>query len=193
MTTVNAIQLKSGRLAKGKMAMIRHILVATDGSEKAQEAVVLAANFARAVEARVTILHVILHGVRADEMNRLARSENLVRSVSGVVLPGQEQRFISMHDLFQSAQVDIGETVTALGERIAEDAAEEVRAIGVKDVSQRVEPGDYADTVLAVSQEIGADLIVVGSRGLGRLSGMVLGSVSQKIVQRALCSVMLVR
>ncbi len=175
------------------MAMIRHILVATDGSDKAQEAVALAANFARAVEARVTILHVILHGVRADEMNRLARSEHLVRSVSGVVLPGQEKTFVSMNDLFQSTHVDIGETVAVLGERIAEDAAEEVRAIGVKDVSQRVEPGDYAETVLAVSQEIGADLIVVGSRGLGRLSGMVLGSVSQKIVQRALCSVMVVR
>lgn len=173
--------------------MIKHVLVATDGSDKARQAVEVAANFAKAVGARVTILHVILHGVRAEQASRLAWSEHLVRRVSAITVPGQERTLASMSDWFQSSHGDVGEVVSVLGERIAEDAAEDARTIGVTDVHTRVEAGDYAETVLALAQEIGADLIVVGSRGLGRLTGIMLGSVSQKIVQHAACSVMVVR
>ncbi|RVH85207.1 universal stress protein, partial [Sinorhizobium medicae] len=60
-------------------------------------------------------------------------------------------------------------------------------------VDVRVEPGDYAETILAVADEVDADLIVVGSRGLGGLRGLLVGSVSQKVVQHADCSVLVVR
>lgn len=48
-----------------------------------------------------------------------------------------------------------------------------------------------ARALLAASQT--ADLVVVGSRGLGAFKGMVLGSVSQQVVTRAACSVLVVR
>ncbi|WP_246299864.1 universal stress protein [Sinorhizobium psoraleae] len=83
--------------------------------------------------------------------------------------------------------------VSVLGDRIAEDAADVARSIGVGSVETRVEPGAYAETILKVAEEIGADLIVVGSRGLGRLRGMLVGSASQKIIQHAHCSVLVVR
>lgn len=44
-----------------------------------------------------------------------------------------------------------------------------------------------------ISAAEGADLLVVGSRGLGAIKGMVLGSVSQQIVTRATCSVAVIR
>ncbi|HEX2291956.1 MAG TPA: universal stress protein [Gaiellaceae bacterium] len=45
--------------------------------------------------------------------------------------------------------------------------------------------GDPAQAVIDFAQAREADLIVVGSRGLGRVAGVVLGSVSKEIAQRA--------
>jgi nucleotide-binding universal stress UspA family protein len=98
-----------------------------------------------------------------------------------------------MNEFFQASQGNITQMVSVLGDHIAGDAVENARSIGVSSVDIRVEPGDYAETILAVADEIGADMIVVGSRGLGQLSGMLVGSVSQKVVQHAHCSVMVVR
>ncbi len=163
--------------------MIQHVLVATDGSNEARHAVEMAATIAKSLNARVTILHVILHGVRAEEAIRLARRRST----------GPERVLVSTGGEFESVQGDIGEAASVLGERIAENAAEIARSLGVDNVNTRVEPGDNAETILAVAKEVDANMIVVGSRGLGRLTGMMLGSVSQKIVQNAACSVTVVR
>ena len=60
-------------------------------------------------------------------------------------------------------------------------------------VDGEVQFGDPADVICLRALEIGADLVVIGSRGLGRLEQLVLGSVSGAVVQRAPCSVMVVR
>jgi nucleotide-binding universal stress UspA family protein len=53
--------------------------------------------------------------------------------------------------------------------------------------------GPPADAVIAVADDIGADLIVTGSRGRGRVSSALLGSVSTEVLQRARCDVLVVR
>jgi nucleotide-binding universal stress UspA family protein len=53
--------------------------------------------------------------------------------------------------------------------------------------------GDPAAEILATAGRVGADLVVIGSRGLGALKGVVLGSVSQKVAQIAACPVMIVK
>lgn len=53
--------------------------------------------------------------------------------------------------------------------------------------------GTPAETILDLANNSGADLIVMGSRGLGRLAGVLLGSQSQKVVQYATCPVLIVR
>ncbi|MBX6765035.1 MAG: universal stress protein, partial [Rubrobacteraceae bacterium] len=47
--------------------------------------------------------------------------------------------------------------------------------------------------IVAVAEEIGADLVVVGSRGLGGLRRTLMGSVSDSVVRHAHCSVLVVR
>lgn len=53
--------------------------------------------------------------------------------------------------------------------------------------------GDPARVILEEAKEWGADLIVVGSRGLGAAGRLLLGSVSTSVVQHAPCDVLVVR
>ena len=53
--------------------------------------------------------------------------------------------------------------------------------------------GSPAEAILDVAKNRDVDLIVMGSRGLGRLAGALLGSQSQKVVQHAPCPVLIVR
>jgi nucleotide-binding universal stress UspA family protein len=53
--------------------------------------------------------------------------------------------------------------------------------------------GTPAEAILAVAETRGNDLIIMGSRGLGQLTGALLGSQSQKVVHHAHCPVLIVR
>ncbi|HET9587145.1 MAG TPA: universal stress protein [Anaerolineales bacterium] len=53
--------------------------------------------------------------------------------------------------------------------------------------------GDAAEAILRAAETHGSDVIVMGSRGLGRLTGLLLGSTSQKVVSHASCPVLIVR
>ena len=53
--------------------------------------------------------------------------------------------------------------------------------------------GDAAEAIIEVAKTCSSDIIVMGSRGLGRLAGLVLGSTSQKVVSLAPCPVLIVR
>jgi nucleotide-binding universal stress UspA family protein len=155
--------------------MVKHILVATDGSDGAAIAVEMAARVAQNFGAKLTVLHVLLHGSRAEEASRLAEAEHLVRHVSATAMPDLANVPATMVDLFRSAQSneETARIISALGDRITEDAAARARELGVADVNIRVQPGDYAETILNTATEIGADMIVLGSRGLGELKGLL--------------------
>jgi nucleotide-binding universal stress UspA family protein len=53
--------------------------------------------------------------------------------------------------------------------------------------------GDAAESILEVAKVRESSVIVMGSRGLGMLAGLVLGSTSQKVVSHAPCPVLIVR
>ena len=56
-----------------------------------------------------------------------------------------------------------------------------------------METGSPAPVIIDVAEEHGVDLIVMGSRGLGLVKGVLLGSVSQYVVENAKCAVMVVK
>lgn len=77
-------------------------------------------------------------------------------------------------------------------ERVLDRAAAAVREAHPKlTVETSLMEGRAAATLIELSES--ADLVVVGSRGLGAFAGMVLGSVSSHVVTHAHCSVVVVR
>jgi nucleotide-binding universal stress UspA family protein len=55
------------------------------------------------------------------------------------------------------------------------------------EVHTEILEGSPAEAIIEVANTSKSDLIVMGSRGLGRLAGLLLGSTSQKVVSHAPC------
>ena len=58
---------------------------------------------------------------------------------------------------------------------------------------KHVKSGHIAKSILEVADEEGSDMIIMGSRGLGLLKGVLIGSVSQKVIEEAKIPVMVVK
>jgi nucleotide-binding universal stress UspA family protein len=61
------------------------------------------------------------------------------------------------------------------------------------ELSTEILEGPTAEAILQIAETRKCDLIVMGSRGLGSLAGLLLGSQSQKVVSHATCPVLIVR
>ena len=83
------------------------------------------------------------------------------------------------------------EAVNKAGNEILEKAADKVP--GNINVITTSETGSPSVTITDFADEIKADLIVFGSRGLGLVKGVLLGSVSQYVVEHAPCPVLVVK
>ncbi len=77
----------------------------------------------------------------------------------------------------------------------AEATIEEAKALvpSTLNVKYTLTRGQPAHTILAHAEEIGCDLIVMGSRGLGKIREFFLGSVSHNVVQQAKVPVLIVK
>jgi nucleotide-binding universal stress UspA family protein len=73
------------------------------------------------------------------------------------------------------------------------DAEKHARKKGVKTVKTVSEVGNPARAIMSYAVKQKADLIVMGRRGLGAIEGMLLGSVSNKVVRLADCVVLTTR
>jgi nucleotide-binding universal stress UspA family protein len=71
--------------------------------------------------------------------------------------------------------------------------AERVKEGGISNVETFAREGDPADAILDVAEEKGADLIVVGNKGMTGARRFLLGSVPNKVSHHAPCNVMIVR
>jgi nucleotide-binding universal stress UspA family protein len=76
------------------------------------------------------------------------------------------------------------------GEQLLDEAA---AALGLDDVEREVWDGGAGPTLSRIAAEIGASVIVVGSRGRGGIKRALLGSVSDHLVRNAPCPVLVVR
>ena len=60
------------------------------------------------------------------------------------------------------------------------------------DMREKLEEGPEAESILNIAKKCQADLIVMGTRGHGTLKGLLVGSVSRKVIHHSSCPVMVV-
>src|SRR5688500_3626078 len=128
--------------------MFGSMVVGTDGSETAREAVRQASDLATRLSAKV-------HLVSAYEPVPEGRLREERQEV-----PGDLQWMVNPRE-------DVSTTL--------EDAAQEIRGLGVE-VETHAREGDPADAILDVAEEQGADLIVVGNKGMTGAKRFLLGT-----------------
>jgi nucleotide-binding universal stress UspA family protein len=145
--------------------MFKTIVVGTDGSDTAGKAVAQAVDLSKSVGARMLI-------VSAYEPVSDARLREEGRQV-----PPDVQWMVNPRE-------DVDATL--------EDAAGQAREAGVT-VECFARQGDPADAILDVAEEQGADLIVVGNKGMTGAKRFLLGSVPNKVSHHAPCSVLIIR
>jgi nucleotide-binding universal stress UspA family protein len=145
--------------------MFKSIVVGTDGSDTASQAVRKAVDLAAALGAELQI-------VSAYEPVPTGRLSQERRDA-----PEDIQWAISPRE-------DVDATLEA--------AAELARERGVQ-AAVCPRQGDPADAVLDVAEEQGADLVIVGNKGMTGAKRFLLGSVPNKISHHAPCSVMIIR
>jgi nucleotide-binding universal stress UspA family protein len=137
---------------------MKHILVATDGSDGADRAVDYAAHLTTNHDADLLIVNVISgDGLSGNVFSRITDAQQTW-----------------LKDLLAS------ESATVLTK-----ARERARSAGVTMIQLESRTGNVAQTILEIAQEKNADTIVVGKRGTGRIAGLLLGSVSQKLASLA--------
>lgn len=96
---------------------------------------------------------------------------------------------------FGSTMSWVGDIEDAVRDELTEQlatAAQPLVARGLA-VERRVILGRVADAIVNAANEVGADLIVTGSRGRGALKSMLLGSVANEVVSTASCPVLVAR
>ena len=145
--------------------MFKSIVVGTDGSETATQAVRQAVDLAKEIGAKIEL--VSAYEPVSDQRLREERTD----------VPDDLQWMVNPRE-------DVEATLR--------DAAERVDGAGVE-VSTYAREGDPADAILDVAEERGADLIVVGNKGMTGTKRFLLGSVPNKVSHHAPCSVMIIR
>jgi nucleotide-binding universal stress UspA family protein len=140
----------------------RTVVVGTDGSDSSMRAV--------------------------DRAGAIAAAENANLIVASAYFPHADDT--------RSADTlrDEGYKVTGLSPvcAILRDARDRAKEAGAADINQRPILGAPVEALLDLSDEVDADLLVVGSVGLGTISGRLLGSVPASISRKAKVDVLIV-
>jgi nucleotide-binding universal stress UspA family protein len=145
--------------------MFSSIVVGTDGSSSATQAVREAVDIAAAVGARLELVSAY---TPVSEQRLRAERRDAPEDVQWAINPKQEV-----------------ETSLAVAAEIARNA-------GVN-VNTHARQGDPADAILDVAEEQGSDLVILGNKGMTGAKRFLLGSVPDKVSHHAPCSVLIVR
>jgi nucleotide-binding universal stress UspA family protein len=145
--------------------MFKSIVVGTDGSETAGEAVRQAAELAGQLASRVFVVSAY-EPVATQRLNE--ERESVPADIGWMVNPREDVQ------------------------GVLDAAAAVIRAAGI-DVDLFAREGDPADAILDVAEEQKADLIIVGNKGMTGAKRFLLGSVPNKVSHHAPCAVLIIR
>ena len=176
--------------------MIKTILVPTDGSSHAKKAIDFAADIADKYDARMVILHVLMRHTSESDIETLCE-ENAMPDTLAKKFEGLREGYLEMAAAsYEPGPIFIivpDDILKEVGNLILDNACKRAESKGIKDVSAHVVDGSAADKIVAAAEQENADMIVMGSRGLGNVAGVLMGSVSQKVNHHAKCTCVTVK
>jgi nucleotide-binding universal stress UspA family protein len=146
--------------------MPKQILAAVDGSKSSRKALDFACELAVKFDARLHLLHVA---------QALHQDKTLVLGGAAITVHASPDE------------------LERAGRKVIEAARDVAETAGCHKVSTQTLAGDPAKQIIRAASEQESDMIVLGSRGLGDLAGLMLGSVSHKVAQMAPCTCITVR
>ncbi|WP_299732627.1 universal stress protein [uncultured Tateyamaria sp.] len=143
--------------------MFTNIIVGLDGSQKSKDAARIAFDLGKYYSGTVTLVHV----------PHAETAAFVVGAVSGyraaITLPSFDE-------------------IEKAGQHVLDEVLAIAADLGFEKVKTHMPHGEAATELLQHAEEIGADLIVTGRRGLSGLSSLVLGSTTQRINHLAKCA-----
>jgi len=171
---------------------MKSILVATDGSALSGKALAKAIEMARPFSARLTIVNVLDVIPVGQSLKRFVQAELPASTVQPLSLPLLNSYGIGSVDAVEALDTQSRAVAQLVSDRILADAQSAAQSAGIKDVSTVSAAGDPAAEIVKAARTAGADLVVVGRRGLSGVTELLLGSVSQKVLHHAAADVLVV-
>jgi nucleotide-binding universal stress UspA family protein len=147
-------------------------LVAIDGSQASEHALAKALSFAVPLEAEIVLLTVV---------------EPLSSYIPEVMLPTGD--WVGWRGL---PDVELERKILNAGQALLQKAQDVCQASQMKNRT-RLETGQPRDVICYVAKEETPDLVILGSRGLGSIERMMLGSVSDYVMHHCVSPVLVVR
>jgi nucleotide-binding universal stress UspA family protein len=154
------------------------ILLATDGSSEAELATRTAVDLSQKTDSELHVIHVMDVAKVSLSMAMLYPEAT---DPEGVELPDP----VLEEDLEQRAQQQ--------GREVLDEEVERVRSAGGTVAQSHLTMGDVEREIVHLAEDLGAGLIVMGSRGRGGMRRALMGSVSDLVVRHAHCPVLVVR
>jgi len=176
---------------------INIIVAALDGSAHAYKALDFAADLAEKYGARLIVLNALSDKPLTDEERHLAAIEYhadfLEKLDTGALMDVRGDPRAIAGLLVQQYGDAAHRMRLAIGEDLMKKAHDRAKAKGVDNIETMIVEGDPAALILATAKDKNADLIVLGSRGLSDLAGLLMGSVSHKVSQMTACTCITVK
>ena len=191
MATCSCLTVHQGR-GEGGQVGIERILVPTDGSEIADRAVEFAADIAGKIGAKMVLEYVMWRGPLLEQLRAAIDMQALSPKARDELDPAKHPIAERATSAFFPPVVS-KETLQEIGQQILDRNRRVAEEKNVTDVELVLLDGDPARKIVQVAKNKEADLIVMGSRGLGAAESMLYGSVSYKVSQAAPVSCMVVR
>ena len=147
--------------------MINKILIAVDGSKHSLKCVEFGSEVAKDVGAEVLLFHVVKPYNLPESLKKLAEAEHMATMDNDLLKIGAQHLLVAAMDATKIA--------------------------GLKNVIIESEEGPVARTIVARAVSFKADMIIIGSRGMGDREGMLRGGVSHRVEILAKCPVLVVK
>ncbi|MBL6958239.1 MAG: universal stress protein [Rhodospirillales bacterium] len=165
--------------------MFKTILVPTDKSQHAQKALEFACDLAKLYGSKLVMIHVLEQVRDTKALKRLGKGKPADESDMPDLMAGMASVGMNAESIQQMVD-NVEKTIFVPARQMAADK-------GVGEIETLIKGGDAAKRILKCAKKVDADLIVIGSRGLGNIKGAFLGSVSDKVSRKAKGSCVTIR